>query len=151
MKYNVSMYVHMYVYIYAYITKTLPGGVALLKSRPPTYRTEVPGFESRKSVRFKGLCTLRCRCKNLMCIVIVLTWKLNVYCQCAYLKTYCALSLCLPENNKCYKNLTKSGILTISIFFIESGLVSLRATALTGKPLEVKRPLRSIVGGWKKF
>jgi hypothetical protein len=42
------------------------------------YRTENPGFDSLKDVRFLGICTLQCCCQS----------KLNV------------VSLCLLEKNK---------------------------------------------------
>jgi hypothetical protein len=38
-------------------------------------RTEDPGFESRQGVRFSGLYTFQCCCRNLICIVIVWIWK----------------------------------------------------------------------------
>jgi hypothetical protein len=39
------------------------------------YRTEDPGFESRKGVRLLGLYTLQCRCQ-----------KLNMHCHCVHLR-----------------------------------------------------------------
>jgi hypothetical protein len=49
------------------------GGVAYLVPIAPAYRTEDAGFESRQGVRFLGLYTLQCCCRNLVCIVIVFT------------------------------------------------------------------------------
>jgi hypothetical protein len=40
-----------------------------------SYKTEDPGFESRKGVRFLGLPTLQCCRPNLICIVIVCSWR----------------------------------------------------------------------------
>jgi hypothetical protein len=40
-------------------------------------RTDDPGFESRQVVRFLGLNTFQCCCRNLKCIVIVCMCEKN--------------------------------------------------------------------------
>jgi hypothetical protein len=52
-----------------------------------TYRTEDPGFESRKGIWFLGLYTLQCCCQNLICIVIIFTWE-NKSFEKIYIHTY---------------------------------------------------------------